>query len=59
MDYAVYLTTAEEYDGSLSGARLREAISWGKVKPEAKKMTVEGDATITLPMIYASLVDRL
>ena len=59
LDYAVYLTTAEEYDGSLSGARLREAISWGKVKPEAKKMTVEGDATITLPMIYASLVDRL
>jgi deoxyhypusine synthase len=59
LDYAVYLTTAEEYDGSLSGARLREAVSWGKVKPEAKKMTVEGDATITLPMIYASLVDRL
>ncbi len=59
LDYAVYLTTAEEYDGSLSGARLREAISWGKVKPEAKKMTVEGDATITLPMIYAALVDRL
>ena len=59
LDYAVYLTTAEEYDGSLSGARLREAISWGKVKADAKKMTVEGDATITLPMIYASLVDRL
>ena len=59
LDYAVYLTTAMEYDGSLSGARLREAVSWGKVAPEAKKMTVEGDATITLPMIYASLVDRL
>jgi deoxyhypusine synthase len=59
LDYAVYLTTAEEYDGSLSGARLREAVSWGKVKADAKKMTVEGDATITLPLIYAGLTDRL
>ena len=59
LDYAVYLTTAEEYDGSLSGARLREAVSWGKVKADAKKMTVEGDATITLPLIYAGLVERL
>ena len=59
LDYCIYLTTAEEFDGSLSGARIREAVSWGKVKPEAKKMTVEGDATITLPLIYAGLVDRV
>ena len=59
LDYAVYLTTAEEYDGSLSGARLREAVSWGKVRADAKKMTVEGDATITLPLIYAGLADRI
>ncbi|MBR7153420.1 MAG: deoxyhypusine synthase [Candidatus Methanomethylophilaceae archaeon] len=59
LDYCVYLTTAQEFDGSLSGARIREAVSWGKVKAEAKKMTVEGDATITLPMIYAGLAERL
>jgi len=56
LDYAVYLTTAEEYDGSLSGARIREAISWGKVKESAKYVTVEGDATITLPMIVSSVL---
>ncbi|MEW5747175.1 MAG: deoxyhypusine synthase [Candidatus Thermoplasmatota archaeon] len=56
LDYAVYLTTAEEYDGSLSGARIREAVSWGKVKEKAKYITVEGDATITLPMIAASVI---
>lgn len=56
LDYAVYLTTAEEYDGSLSGARIREAVSWGKVKERAKYVTVEGDATITLPMIAASVL---
>jgi deoxyhypusine synthase len=59
LDYAVYLTTAVEYDGSLSGAQVREAVSWGKVKEGADQVTVEGDATITLPIIVASLVDRL
>jgi deoxyhypusine synthase len=54
LDYAVYLTTAEEYDGSLSGARIREAVSWGKVKERAKYVTVEGDATITLPVLACS-----
>jgi len=59
LDHAVYLTTAVEYDGSLSGAQVREAVSWGKVKENADHVTVEGDATITLPFIVASLVERL
>lgn len=59
LDFCIYLTTAEEYDGSLSGARIREAVSWGKVKGNAKKMTVEGDATITLPLIYAGVLNRM
>ena len=50
LDYAVYLTTAVEHDGSLSGARLREAVSWGKVRENARYVTVEGDATLTLPL---------
>ncbi len=59
LDYCVYMTTAQEFDGSLSGAQIREAVSWGKVKPDAKKITVEGDATISLPVIYAALKERL
>ncbi|MFP4197838.1 MAG: deoxyhypusine synthase [Methanomassiliicoccales archaeon] len=59
LDHALYLTTAPEYDGSLSGARVREAISWGKVRETAEHLTVEGDATITLPFIVAALIDRL
>lgn len=59
LDHAVYLTTAVEYDGSLSGAQVREAVSWGKVKETADHVTVEGDATIALPIIVASLVERL
>lgn len=51
LDYAIYITTAVEYDGSLSGAHPREAISWGKIKPNAKHIVVYGDATVLLPLI--------
>ncbi len=53
LDYAIYITTAVEYDGSLSGAHPREAISWGKIKPKAKQVVVYGDATVFLPLIVA------
>ena len=50
----VLKTTAGEGDGSLSGARPKEAKSWGKLKEEANSVTVEGDATIIFPLIVAS-----
>lgn len=55
LDAAVYITTAPEFDGSLSGARLREAISWGKMRPEAPNVCVEGDASLILPVLGAAL----
>jgi deoxyhypusine synthase len=55
LDYAVYITTASEWDGSLSGAEVKEAISWNKVKSEAKQITIHGEITTLLPFIYASL----
>lgn len=59
LDYAVYVTTAPEYDGSLSGARVREAISWGKVKENAKHVTIDADATLVLPFMISALFERL
>lgn len=56
LDYVVYITTAVEWDGSLSGAMPREAITWGKVKPEADKVIVYADATIALPLLAAYLL---
>lgn len=55
LDYAIQVTTAPEWDGSLSGARIREAVSWGKVRPEAQRVTVEGDATVLLPLLAGAL----
>jgi len=59
LDYAVYITTAPEWDGSLSGARVREGVSWGKVKENAKYVTIEGDATIILPVLTLALLQKL
>ena len=59
LDAAVYITTAVEWDGSLSGARTREAVSWGKVKPKARHVTVEGDATVLLPLMVGAALERI
>jgi deoxyhypusine synthase len=56
LDYAVYITTAPEWDGSLSGALVSEAISWGKVATKARQTTIHGEASMLLPFIYASLI---
>jgi deoxyhypusine synthase len=55
LDYAVYITTANEWDGSLSGAEVKEAISWNKVKSDAKQVTIHGEITTLLPFLYSSL----
>jgi len=59
LDYAVYISTADEWDGSLSGARPREAVSWGKISAKAKRIMIEGDASLILPIIVSSLITRL
>jgi len=59
LDYVVYVSTADEWDGSLSGARPREAISWGKISANAKRIMVEGDASVILPMMVGALITRM
>lgn len=39
-DYAVYINTAQEFDGSDSGARPDEAVSWGKIRVDAQPVKV-------------------
>ena len=59
LDFAVYITTAQEFDGSLSGALVREAISWGKVTQNAKQATIHAEVTTVLPFLYSALLTRL
>lgn len=58
LDYAVYITTASEWDGSLSGAPVAEAISWGKVTTQAKQITIHADVSTVLPFIYCGLISK-
>ncbi len=59
LNYVVYITTADEWDGSLSGARPREAVSWGKINEKAKRVMIEGDATTILPIMASAVLARL
>ena len=54
-DYAVYISTGTEYDGSLSGAKPSEAVSWGKINRKAKYIFIEGDATIIFPLVIGGI----
>ncbi|MBN1941435.1 MAG: deoxyhypusine synthase family protein, partial [Candidatus Diapherotrites archaeon] len=58
LDYAVYVCTASEHDGSLSGAQTHEAKSWGKIRENANSVNVNCDATIAFPLIAAALKDK-
>ncbi len=53
--YAVQITTDTPSPGGLSGAELREGISWGKINQKAKRVEVLCDATIALPIMAGYL----
>ncbi|WP_336133979.1 deoxyhypusine synthase [Natronomonas amylolytica] len=57
-DYAVQLTMDPPQTGGLSGATLEEARSWGKLKRDARNVSVYADATITLPLVVAGALDQ-
>ena len=58
VDAAVQITMDRPEPGGLSGASLEEAISWGKVKPKGKAVTVICDVTIAFPLIVAAALEK-
>jgi deoxyhypusine synthase len=57
--YAIQITTDSPQWGGLSGCTLEEAISWGKIDAEGKRVTCYCDATIALPLITHALNERI
>jgi deoxyhypusine synthase len=57
-EFAVYINTAQEFDGSDSGARPDEAVSWGKIKTNALAVKVHADATLVFPLLVAATFAR-
>ena len=50
-DYSVFINTAAEFDGSDSGARPDEAVSWGKISLEARPVKVYAELSLVLPIL--------
>jgi deoxyhypusine synthase len=59
LDTAVQVTLDRPEGGALSGARLEEGVSWGKVKGTGKKATIIGDATMLFPLMVWAARKRL
>lgn len=56
LDYVVYVTTAQEFDGSDSGGNPEEAITWAKLKVNAPYAKIICDFTIAMPLIMLSWI---
>jgi deoxyhypusine synthase len=59
VDAVVQITMDRPEPGGLSGASLEEAISWGKVKPKGKAVTVICDTTIAFPLIVIAALEKM
>ncbi len=56
-EYAIQITTDNPQFGGLSGCTFEEGVSWGKINYNAKKVQVNVDATIALPLLSHGLLD--
>lgn len=50
-EFAVFINTASEWDGSDAGAAPDEAVSWGKIRVDASPVKVSCDAAIAFPLL--------
>lgn len=55
-EHSIYITTANEFDGSDSGGNQEEAISWAKIKPNASRVKIVADATLIFPLLVAGII---
>jgi len=52
-DYSLFINTGQEFDGSDTGARPDEAISWGKIKIDASPVKLYAEVSLVLPLLVA------
>ena len=57
-NFSVFLNTASEFDGSDSGARPDEAVSWGKIRLDANPVKIYGEASLVFPLLVAETFAR-
>lgn len=57
-EYAIQITADAPHWGGLSGCTFEEAKSWGKIKKDARMVTVYCDSTIALPLIVTAVAQK-
>ncbi|MFX1246174.1 MAG: deoxyhypusine synthase [Promethearchaeota archaeon] len=59
LSYAIQITMDRPEHGGVSGASVKEAISWGKVTSKAKWIDIMSDVTLVLPLMISGVLSRL
>jgi deoxyhypusine synthase len=54
LDYGVFVTVGEDWDGSYTGADTNEEVSRRAIKPTAKTVTLKSDFSFVFPLMVAS-----
>jgi len=57
-DFSLFVNTSSEFDGSDSGARPDEAISWGKIRKDASPVKIYGETSLIFPLLVAETFAR-
>ena len=52
-NFSVFVNTGQEFDGSDSGAKPDEALSWAKIRPNATPVKVYGEASLIFPLLVS------
>ncbi len=56
--YGIQITMDQPQWGGLSGCTFDEAISWRKIAPEARTVTLYSETTVALPLIVSAVAER-
>ncbi len=59
LSYAIQVTMDRPEHGGVSGASIKEAVSWGKVTTDAKWIDIMGDVTLVLPLLVTGVLSKL
>ncbi len=57
-EYGIQITMDQPQWGGLSGCTFEEAMSWRKIAPDARFVTVYSEATIALPLMVSALTEK-
>ncbi len=56
--YGIQVTMDQPQWGGLSGCTFEEAMSWRKIAPDARFVTLYSEATIALPLMVSALAEK-